>query len=178
MELKNSKTYKNLQAAFAGESMARNKYTFYASVAKQAGYEQIAAIFEENANNEKEHAKRTARLMGDVIGDTKWNLEQSISGENHEATSMYPEFEKVAREEGFTDIADYFKEVGEVEEAHRNRFAALLERLKAGTVFKRDKPVQWKCRNCGYIHTGPEAPDKCPCCLHPRAYFEELVINY
>jgi len=178
MELKNSKTYANLQAAFAGESMARNKYTFFASVAKNAGYEQIAAIFLDNAENEKEHAKRAARLMGDVIGDTKANLMASIAGENHEWTSMYPEFERVAREEGFTEIADFFHEVGEIEEWHNKRFSALLARLEAGTIFTREQPTRWHCRNCGYIHEGLEAPEKCPCCLHPRAYFEEMANNY
>jgi len=178
MELKKSKTYENLKAAFAGESMARNKYTFFASAATQEGFEQIAGIFLESADNEKEHAKRLARLMGDVIGDTKANLAASVGGEHHEWTSMYPEFEKVARAEGFVEIADFFKEVGEVEEAHDKRYVALLERLKAGTTFKRDKPTKWHCRNCGYIHEGLEPPEKCPACLHPRAFYEEMAENY
>ena len=116
--------------------------------------------------------------MGDVIGDTKANLEASIGGEHHEWTSMYPGFEKVAREEGFTEIAGFFKEVAEIEEEHDKRYAALLERVKNGTAFKREQPVKWKCRNCGYVHTGAEAPEKCPCCVHPRAYFEEMCENY
>ena len=178
MDLKKSKTYQNLQAAFAGESMARNKYTFFASEAKKAGYEQIAAIFLETADNEKEHAKRAARLMGDIIGDTEANLKAAIAGENHEWTSMYLEFEKTARAEGFDEIAHFFHEVAEVEEEHDKRYAALLKRLQAGALFKRETEVRWHCRNCGYVHTGKEAPEMCPCCLHPRAYFEELATNY
>ncbi len=178
MELKGSKTEKNLREAFAGESQARNKYTFFASVAKKAGYEQIAAIFLETADNEKEHAKRILRLIGNEIGTTEENLEAAAGGENHEWTSMYPEFEKVAREEGFNEIADFFREVAEVEEEHEKRFKALLTRVKEGTVFKRDEVVKWKCRNCGYIHEGKEAPKLCPACLHPQSFYEVLSENY
>ena len=178
MDFKKSKTYENLRAAFAGESMARNKYTFFASVARGAGFQQIAAIFEETADNEKEHAKRAARFLGDVIGDTAENLAAAMGGENHEHTSMYPGFEQTARQEGYDEIADFFHEVAEVEEAHEKRFAALLERVKAGTVFSRPEPARWKCRNCGYVHAGAEAPEQCPACLHPRAYFEVLCENY
>jgi len=178
MSFKDSKTYKNLQEAFAGESMARNKYTFYASEAKKAGYEQISAIFTETADNEKEHAKRAARFMGDMIGDTAFNLEHAAAGENYEWTSMYPEFEKVAREEGYDEIAEFFHEVAEVEEAHEKRYLALLKRVREGTVFTREAPILWKCRNCGYVHQGASAPEECPACAHPQAHFEEMCQNY
>jgi len=178
MELKGSRTEKNLWEAFAGESQARNKYTFYASVAKKAGYEQIAALFLETADNEKEHAKRILRLLGDVIRTTEENLQDAANGENYEWTSMYPEFEKVAREEGFDEIAEFFHEVAEVEEEHEKRFKALLARVKDGTVFKRDEVVKWKCRNCGYIHEGQEPPELCPACLHPKGFYEVLAENY
>ena len=177
MELKGSKTEQNLQAAFAGESQARNKYTFFASVAKKAGFEQISAIFQETADNEKEHAKRLFGFLGGP-GDTKDNLEAAASGENYEWTDMYPSFEKQAREEGFTKIADFFKEVAAVEKEHEQRYRALLKKVQDETVFKKDTPVKWKCRNCGYVHEGAEAPECCPVCNHPRAYFELLAENY
>ena len=178
MDFKESKTYANLKEAFAGESMARNKYSFYSSVARKAGYHQIAGIFEETADNEKEHAKRIAKLMGDIIGDTAENLAAAMAGENYEWTSMYPEFERVAREEGWDDIATFFREVAEVEEEHDKRYAALLKRFKEGSTFSREEEVRWKCRNCGYVHTGTEPPELCPACLHARGYFEELCENY
>lgn len=177
MNLSGSKTEANLKASFAGESQARNKYTYFASAAKREGYEQIAAIFSETADNEKEHAKIALRFLGG-IGDTKANLKAAADGENEEWTHMYKEFERVAREEGFTDIADFFKEVAEVEEAHEQRYRSLLKNLENGTVFKKAETTKWHCRNCGYIHTGAEAPDSCPCCNHPQAFFEVLCENY
>lgn len=177
MKLKGSKTEKSLEAAFQGESMARNKYTFFASVAKEVGFEQIAAIFSETADNEKEHAERIFKFLGG-IGDTKANLKDAAAGEHYEWTDMYPGFEKVAREEGFTEIADFFKEVGEVEEQHEKRYLALLQNVQAGKVFKKDKVVKWKCRKCGYIHKGAEAPEKCPACAYPQSYYELLAENY
>jgi len=178
MELKGSRTEKNLWEAFAGESQARNKYTFFASVAKKEGYEQIAAIFQETADNEKEHAKRIFRFLGG-INKTPQNLIEAVKGENYEWTTMYKEFEKVAREEGFAEIADFFHEVAEVEEEHEKRYKALLDNINAGRVFRRDDPnTRWKCRNCGYIHTGAEAPQVCPACAHPQSYYEIMVENY
>lgn len=177
MELKGSRTEKNLLAAFAGESQARNKYTYFASVAKKEGFEQIASIFLETAENEKEHAKVWAKYLG-LIGDTAKNLEEAAGGENYEWTSMYKEFAQVAREEGFIEIAEHFEKVAEVERAHEERYRKLLQRLKEGTVFKSETPIKWRCRNCGYIHEGPEPPEKCPACDHPRAYYERLVENY
>ncbi|HHW11141.1 MAG TPA: rubrerythrin family protein [Firmicutes bacterium] len=178
MELKGSRTEKNLWEAFAGESQARNKYTFFASVAKKEGYEQIAAIFQETADNEKEHAKRIFRFLGG-INKTPQNLIEAAKGENYEWTTMYKEFEKVAREEGFAEIADFFHEVAEVEEEHEKRYKALLDNINAGRVFRRDDPnTRWKCRNCGYIHTGAEAPQVCPACAHPQSYYEIMVENY
>ncbi|NMB24112.1 MAG: rubrerythrin family protein [Firmicutes bacterium] len=177
MKLKGSRTEQNLMTAFAGESQARNKYTYFASEAKKSGYEQIAAIFLETADHEKEHAKRIARFLG-MIGNTAENLADAAAGENYEWTDMYKNFEIVAREEGFTDIADFFHEVAEVEEEHEKRYLALLERVKAGTVYTRDNPIRWQCRNCGYVHEGKEAPDVCPACLHPKAYYEEMAENY
>lgn len=174
MDFKKSKTYANLLEAFAGESMARNKYTCFASVARKAGYQQIAATFEETADNEKEHAKRIARLLGDIIGDTAQNLAAAAAGEHHEWTEMYPGFERTAREEGFDEIATFFHEVAEVEEEHDKRYLALLQRVKGDTVFSREEIVRWKCRNCGYVHTGKEAPETCPACLHARGHFEIL----
>ena len=153
--LKGTKTEANLWAAFAGESQARNKYTYYASVAKREGYEQFAAIFLETADNEKEHAKRLLKFLGG-IGNTAENLKEAAKGENYEWTTMYREFEKIAREEGFDEIADVFREIGEVEEEHEKRYRKLLENLENGTVFRRDQPVKWQCRNCGYIHEGTE----------------------
>ena len=177
MELKGSKTEKNILAAFTGESQARNKYTYYASQAKKEGYEQISAIFAETADNEKEHAKMMAKFVG-MIGDTASNLKDAAAGENYEWTEMYKQFEKEAREEGFTDIADVFREIGEVEEEHEKRYLALLERLKTGTVFKRDEPIDWHCRNCGYIHHGKEAPEECPACKHPQSHYQPMPKNY
>lgn len=176
-ELKGSKTEQNLKEAFAGESQARNKYSFWASQAKEAGYEQIAALFLETADNEKEHAKMWFKYLNG-IGNTEQNLVEAAKGENYEHTTMYKDFEKVAREEGFVEIADFFREVGEVEEAHEKRYLKLLENLRAGEVFKKKEPVKWKCRNCGYIHEGPEAPEVCPACAHPQAYYELYVENY
>ncbi|NLV21396.1 MAG: rubrerythrin family protein [Syntrophomonadaceae bacterium] len=179
MNLKGSKTEENLLKAFAGESQARNKYTFWASQAKKEGYEQIAGIFEETAENEKEHAKRLYKfVVGGAIKSTDENLAAAASGENEEYTSMYPEMERIAREEGFDEIADVFREIGEVEEAHEKRFLKLLENIKSNTVFKKPAPVKWKCRNCGYIHEGTEPPELCPACAHPRAYYEVLAENY
>lgn len=177
MELKGSKTEENLWTAFAGESQARNKYTYFAQVAKEAGYEQIAAIFLETAENEREHAKREFEFLKG-IGDTAANLQAAADGENYEWTDMYAGFEKTAREEGFDEIADFFREVAEVEEQHEKRYLALLKNVKERKVFKKDKAVRWKCRNCGYIHEGPEAPETCPACAFPQSYYEMMVENY
>ena len=177
MELKGSKTEQNLWTAFAGESQARNKYTYFAQVAKEAGYEQIAAIFIETAENEREHAKREFEFLNG-IGDTAENLQAAANGENYEWTDMYAGFEKTAREEGFEEIADFFREVAEVEEEHEKRYLALLKNVEEGKVFKKDKVVRWKCRNCGYIHEGPEAPETCPACAFPQSYYELMVENY
>jgi len=184
-----SKTQENLLKAFAGESMARNKYTFFASQAKKEGYEQIAAIFLETADNEKEHAKRILSFVegevktnwdfgGHKTGDTATNLQTAIDGEHYEWTDMYPSFEKDAKEEGFKEIAVFFKEVAEVEEKHEQRYQKLLRNLQEGKVFKKDKEVKWKCRNCGYIHTGKEAPKECPACKYPQSYYELFCENY
>jgi rubrerythrin len=179
MNLKGSQTEKNLWEAFAGESQARNKYTYFASQADKEGFKQIAAIFIEAAENEKEHAKRLYKLLiGGSIPATTENLLDAAEGENAEHTSMYPGFEKIAREEGFNEIADIFKEIAEVEEEHEKRFRKLLQNIKDGTVFKKDKPVKWKCRNCGYVHEGTEAPEVCPACDHPQSYYEVMAENY
>jgi len=177
MKLKGSKTEQNLLTAFAGESQARNKYTYFATVAKEEGFEQIAGIFLETAENEREHAKREFDFLNG-IGNTNANLETAAEGERYEWTQMYPELEQVAREEGFSEIADFFKEVGEVEEEHEKRYLALLKNLNEGRVFKKDKVVRWKCRNCGYIHKGTEAPEKCPACDFPQSYYELMAENY
>lgn len=177
MDLKGTQTEKNLLAAFAGESQARNKYTYFASVAKREGYEQISGIFLETADNEKEHAKVWAKLLG-FIGDTKTNLEEAANGENYEWTSMYKEFAEIADKEGFADIAKLFREVAEVEEAHEKRYRKLLERVQSGTVFTRPEPIKWHCRNCGYIHEGTEAPEVCPACAHPKSFYQPLCENY
>ncbi len=177
MELKGSKTEQNLLAAFAGESQARNKYTYFATVAKEEGFEQIAGIYTETAENEREHAKREFDFLKG-IGNTRANLKAAAEGENYEHTQMYPEFERVAREEGFSEIADFFKEVAEVEEEHEKRYLALLKNLKEGKVFKKDKVVRWKCRNCGYIHEGTEAPEECPACGFPQSNYELMTENY
>lgn len=175
--LKGTKTEKNLWEAFAGESQARNKYTFWASVAKKEGYEQIAAIFQETADHEKEHAKRALKFLGE-IGTTEENLEKAAAGENYEWTDMYKRMEKEAKEEGFEEIAKFFHEVGEVEEEHEKRYKALLENIKKGRVFKRDEVVKWQCRNCGYVHEGKEAPEECPACVHPQSHYQIKPENY
>ncbi|MGE5404207.1 MAG: rubrerythrin [Candidatus Saccharibacteria bacterium] len=171
MELKGSKTETNLKEAFAGESQARNKYTYFASVARKEGYEKIAAIFEETATNEKEHAKLEFRLLGG-IGNTMENLKEAAAGENWEHTQMYPTFAKVAREEGFIEIAEMFERLAAVEKDHEKRYLDLLKLVENGQVFKKDNTSVWKCRNCGFVHEGPEAPDVCPLCKHPQAYYE------
>lgn len=179
MNLKGTKTEKNLWEAFAGESQARNKYNYFASQADKEGYKQIAAIFNETAENEKEHAKRLYKfLMGGAIPATTTNLLDAAEGENEEHTSMYPEFERIAREEGFEEIADIFREIAEVEEEHEKRFRKLLQNIEDGTVFKKNKVVKWKCRNCGYVHEGTEAPEICPACDHPQSYYEVMAENY
>ena len=179
MELKGSKTEQNLMTAFAGESQARNKYTYFASKARKDGYEQIAAIFEETANNEKEHAKIWFKLLnGGEISDTIHNLEAAAEGENYEWTDMYKRMAAEAREEGFDALAAKFELVAEVEAAHEKRYNKLLESYKSGTTFKGDAPLGWKCGNCGYIYIGEEAPEVCPVCAHPKAYFERKVENY
>lgn len=177
MNLKGTKTEKNLLAAFAGESEARNKYSYFASVAKKAGLEQIAAVFLETADNEKEHAKLWAKYLG-LIGDTAQNLQAAIDGENYEWTEMYREFAQTAREEGLDEIATFMEEVAEVEEEHEKRYRQLLERLQTDTVFKRSSPIRWRCRNCGYVHEGTEAPEVCPACAHPQAFYEPAAENY
>jgi len=177
MELKGSKTEANLRAAFAGESQARNKYTYFAEVAQREGYEQIAGIFRETADNEKEHARRIFNFL-EGVGSTVDNLKAAAEGENYEWAQMYKDFERVAREEGFSEIAAFFREVAEVEEEHEKRYRKLLANIEGGTVFKRPQPVAWKCRNCGYVHRGTEAPASCPSCTYPRAYFEIMAENY
>ncbi|MEW6622120.1 MAG: rubrerythrin [Bacillota bacterium] len=176
-DLKGTKTEKNLLEAFAGESQARNKYTYWASVAKKEGYEQIAGIFLETAENEKEHAKRAFKFL-DGIASTEKNLEEAARGENYEWTEMYKRMEKEALEEGFDEIAEFFKETGEVEEEHEKRFQALLKNIREGKVFKRDEEVKWHCRNCGYVHIGKEAPLVCPACVHPQGFYQILAENY
>lgn len=188
--IKGTQTEKNLLASFAGESQARNRYTYFASVAKKAGYEQIAAIFLETADNEKEHAKRffklleggeveiTASYPAGVIGDTSANLLAAAEGEHLEWTKLYKEAAEVARKEGFEEVAVQFEEIAEVEEEHEKRYRKLLKNIKDNVVFKKSKVVKWKCRNCGYVHEGEEAPDACPACAHPQAYYELLCENY
>ena len=190
MELKGSRTEHNLLASFAGESQARNRYSYFASEAKKAGYEQIAAIFLETSENEKEHAKRFFKFLqggeleiqasypAGVIGDVAANLEASADGEHLEWTKLYKEAADVAREEGFEEIADVFREIAEVESEHEKRYRKLLANVKEGKVFKKDTVVKWKCRNCGYVHEGTEAPDECPACAHPQSYYELLAENY
>ncbi len=173
MELKGSKTEKNLQTAFAGESQARNKYTYFASKAKKEGYEQISAIFTETAANEKEHAELWFKYLGG-IGTTAENLKAAAAGENEEWTDMYVRFANEAKEEGFDDIAARFAGVGAIEKEHEKRYLALLKDLEEGKVFKKDGVVIWKCRNCGHIHVGTEAPSICPVCAHPQSYFEVI----
>ena len=179
MDLKGSKTEKNLMEAFAGESQARNKYTFFASQAKKDGYEQIAAIFQETADNEKEHAKLWFKLLnGGAIGSTEENLKAAAAGENYEWTDMYAEFAKTAKEEGFARIAYLFEEVGKIEKEHEERYKKLIENMEDGLVFSRDGDRIWKCRNCGHIVIGKSAPEICPVCSHPKAYFEIKAENY
>lgn len=179
MELKGSKTEQNLMAAFAGESQARNKYTYYASRAKKDGYEQYAAIFEETANNEKEHAKIWFKLLHDGnIPDTVQNLEDAANGENYEWTEMYAKFAEEAKEEGFERIAFLFTAVAKIEKEHEERFRTLLGNIKEDNVFARSEQTAWICRNCGHIHIGKEAPEVCPVCSHPKAYFELRAENY
>ena len=179
MELKGSKTEQNLMTAFAGESQARNKYTYFASKAKKEGYEQIAAIFQETADNEKEHAKMWFKLLnGGDIGDTAANLKAAADGENYEWTDMYAEFAKTAKEEGFTHIAYLFEEVAKIEKEHEERYLKLLENVKDGKVFEAGEVKIWKCRNCGHIVVGTKAPEVCPVCNHPKAYFEIKAENY
>ena len=177
MELKGSKTEANLWKAFAGESMARNKYTYFASKAKKEGFEQIAALFLETADNEKEHAKLWFKAL-DGIGDTPANLLAAAAGENEEWTSMYKEMAETAKAEGFDKLAYLFAAVGEIEKEHEERYRALLRNLENGMVFQKDGIYIWKCRNCGHIHVGKEAPQVCPVCSHPQAYFELKAENY
>ncbi len=179
MELKGSKTEANLMAAFAGESQARNKYTYYASQAKKDGYEQIAAIFEETANNEKEHAKMWFKeLHGGKVPDTVTNLKDAAGGENYEWTEMYKEFAEVAREEGFTRIAKLFEEVGKIEKHHEERYLKLVGNIEDNLVFARGSEMVWICRNCGYVYVGEKAPAVCPVCAHPQSFMELKAENY
>ena len=176
--LKGTKTEANLMTAFAGESQARNKYTYYASKAKKDGYEQIAALFEETANNEKEHAKMWFKLLHGGIPSTEENLKDAAEGENYEWTEMYAEFAKVAREEGFDHIATLFDGVAAIEKEHEERYRKLLGNIEEGIVFSRDGDMVWICRNCGHVHVGKAAPEVCPVCAHPKAYFELRSKNY
>ncbi len=178
MDLKGTKTEANLLAAFAGESQARNKYTYYASKAKKEGYQQIAALFEATANNEKEHAKMWFKLLHGGIGTTAENLADAAAGENYEWTDMYATFAKEAREEGFDNIANLFERVAAVEKEHEERYRKLLANVEGGIVFSRDGEMIWECRNCGHIHVGKAAPEVCPTCAHPQAYFELRAQNY
>lgn len=190
MELKGSKTERNILTAFAGESQARNRYTYFASQAKKEGFEQMTFIFEETANQEKEHAKRLFKLLkgggveikaafpAGVIGKTAENLKAAAAGENYEWKDMYPSFAGVAREEGFKDIASIFEAIAVAEKQHEKRYLGLLANIKGGTVFKKAKPVVWRCRNCGYLYKGAGAPDECPACDHPQAHFELLAENW
>lgn len=174
-----TKTQKNLEAAFAGESEARNKYTYFASVAKKEGFEQISDLFLKTANNEKEHAKMWFKLLnGGEIGTTAENLKAAADGENYEWTDMYAEFAKIAKEEGFDHIAYLFEEVGKIEKEHEERYLKLLENVKDGKVFEAGEVKIWKCRNCGHIVVGTKAPEVCPVCSHPKAYFEIKAENY
>lgn len=190
MALKGTQTEKNILTAFSGESQARNRYTYFASQAKKEGFVQISHIFEETADQEKEHAKRLFKLLeggeveicaafpAGVIGDTAANLEEAAGGENYEHTQMYPGFAQIAREEGFDAIADIFMAIAVAEKQHEKRYRALLANINNGKVFKKDTPVVWRCRNCGYLHEGLEAPNECPACAHPQAHFELLGENY
>lgn len=188
--IKGTETEKNILKAFAGESQARNRYTYFAKAAKNEGYAQISAIFEETANQEKEHAKRlfklleggeleiTASFPAGVIGSTIDNLKESAAGEKYEHATMYPEFATVARNEGFGDIAHIFESIAVAEKQHEKRYLGLAANIEAGTVFRKDSPIVWRCLNCGYVHEGQEALQKCPACAHPQAYFEVLYENW
>jgi rubrerythrin len=188
--LKGTKTEKNILGAFAGESQARNRYTYFAAKAKKEGYVQIAKIFQETADNEKEHAKKlfkfleggeveiTAAFPAGVIGSTAENLKASAAGENHEHTEMYPEFANIADEEGFKDVADVMRAIAVAEKAHEERYLGLLSNIENNSVFKKDSSVKWKCGNCGYVHEGEGAPDVCPACAHAKAHFELLIRNW
>jgi rubrerythrin len=190
MDLKGSQTEKNLLAAFAGESQARTRYTFFASAAKKEGYEQIAAIFQETADNEKEHAQLffkhlkggmveiTATYPAGIINTTAENLEAAAEGEKLEWGTLYPNFAEVAGKEGFEDVARTFRGVAKVEGYHERRYRKLLANVESAKVFKKDSPIKWKCRNCGYVYEGSEVPEKCPICEHPRSYFEVWCENY
>ncbi len=178
MNLKGTKTEKNLMEAFAGESQARNKYTYFASKAKKDGFEQIARIFQETADNEKEHAKLWFKLLNDGIGSTEDNLQAAADGENYEWTDMYAKFAKEAREEGFDHIAFLFEGVAKIEKEHEERYKKLLENVKGGLVFSRDNEQIWQCANCGHIVVGKAAPEVCPVCAHPKAYFQIQAKNY
>ena len=190
MEFKGSQTEKNLLSAFAGESQARNRYTFFASVAKKEGYEQISAIFQETADNEKEHAQIffkylkggmaeiTAAYPAGIIGGTADNLKAAADGEKFEWTLLYPNFGEVAEKEGFKEIANTFRQVAKVEAYHERRYMKLLDNVTMGKVFKKDSPIKWKCRNCGFVHESSEAPAACPVCNHPKSYFEVWAENY
>ncbi len=177
-ELKGTKTEANLMTAFSGESQARNKYTFYASKAKKEGYEQIAELFLETANNEKEHAKIWFKLLNDGIGDTSANLKDAAAGENYEWTEMYADFAKEAKEEGFTKIAYLFEAVAKIEKDHEERYLALLNNVDTEEVFKKESEQVWECANCGHKHTGKEAAGVCPVCDHPQAFFKLVAKNY
>lgn len=178
MELKGSKTEKNLLRTFAGESRARNKYDFYAEKARREGYEYIASIFEETAHNEKAHAREVFGRYLEMINSTERNLKDAAEGEAQESSNLYKQFERTAREEGFVQIADFYKELAEVEEHHMERFIAILRNLENGMEFRRDEEVKWQCMNCGYIHIGEEAPNVCPLCKYPRAYFKIACEDY
>ncbi|MBQ2722962.1 MAG: rubrerythrin family protein [Opitutales bacterium] len=189
MNIKGTKTEKNLMSAFAGESQARNRYTYFASVAKKEGYEQISAIFTETADNEKEHAKRFYKFLGETaveitgtfcahLGDTMSNLLAAAEGEYDEWHNLYCKFADEADEEGFAEIAIVFRKIAEVEAHHEARYRKLAQNIKEGKVFQKDSTIQWKCRNCGYIHTGTQAPEKCPACAHAKAHFEVLADNF
>lgn len=173
-----TKTEANLKEAFAGESQARSKYTYFASAAKKAGYEQMAALYLETADQEKEHAKLWYKELHDGIGSVEENLKDAAEDENYEWTDMYARMAREAEEEGFPELAEKFRLVASIEAAHERRYRKLLESLLNGTTFAGDAPLGWKCRNCGYIHEGPEAPEICPACAHPRAYFERKTENY
>lgn len=177
MELKGSKTEKNLQAAFAGESQARNKYTYFASVARKEGYQQIAEIFEKTANNEKEHAKLWFKALGE-LGDTAANLLHAAEGENYEWTDMYATFAKEAEEEGFVELATRFRAVAAIEKTHEERYRKLLNNVEMKAVFEKAGETMWECRNCGHLVIGKKAPEICPVCLHPQSYFEVRAENY